>query len=124
VDAVALRSLEDRKDVFYPTQFVMTNLKPIGHHVRNTLWLVPSLFSETNLSDHRLNRILLKSHREEGQAAQWTQFFLSIGPSGTMHGKVLCSAVQSRMDLSGHRLICLLFINYSEGEERAYPMYF
>jgi hypothetical protein len=44
VDVVALRSLEDRKDVFYPTQFVMTNLKPIGHHVRSTFWLVFRFF--------------------------------------------------------------------------------
>lgn len=57
VDAVALRSLKDRQDVFYPMHFVMTHLKPIGHHVRNTFW-VPCAESESNLSDRRLNRIL------------------------------------------------------------------
>lgn len=67
--------------------------------------------------------VRFKSYREEGQAAQWTQFFLSVGPLGTMNGKVLCSAVQSHTDLSGHRLVCLLFSNYSEGEERVYPIY-
>lgn len=33
VDGVTLRSLQDRKTLLYPTQFVMTNLKPMGHHV-------------------------------------------------------------------------------------------
>ena len=42
LDSYNLRTLKDRKDIFYPLSLVVRNTKPVGHQVQNLLHFTKS----------------------------------------------------------------------------------